>query len=132
MRRENEGTNAVLVPEKGLVSVQGQFSAAVVGPDNKVSFKKLELGSSTNGMRIVKSGLSGGEKIIVDGLQRVTDGATVDPHPAPPAAPPAGAAGAPGAPPAGSGAPAASPSPSPGASPPPPPPPSPSPAPAKK
>jgi membrane fusion protein, multidrug efflux system len=101
MRRESEGTNAVLVPEKALLSVQGQFSAAVVGPDNKVSFKKLELGSSTNGMRVVKSGLTGGEKVIVDGLQRVTDGASVDPHPAP------------ATPPAGSGAAAPNPNPSP-------------------
>ncbi|HTR49828.1 MAG TPA: efflux RND transporter periplasmic adaptor subunit [Kofleriaceae bacterium] len=81
IRRENEGKNAVVVPEKALLSVQGTYSAAVVGPDNKVAFHKLELGPSTGtGARIVTGGLSGGERVIVDGLQRVQDGATVVPH----------------------------------------------------
>jgi membrane fusion protein (multidrug efflux system) len=79
IRRQNEGQNAIIVPEKALLSVQGTYSVAVVGPDNKVSFKKLELGASVHGERIVLSGLAGGEHIIVDGLQRVTDGATVHP-----------------------------------------------------
>ncbi len=82
MRRENEGQNVVLVPEKALVSVQGTYSAAVVGADNKVTLKKLELGPSVAGNRVVLSGLVGGETIVVDGLQKVTDGATVAPHPA--------------------------------------------------
>ena len=79
IHRENEGKNVVVVPEKALLSVQGTYSAAVVGPDNKVKFQKLELGPSANGFRIVTSGLNGGENVIVDGLQRVQDGATVVP-----------------------------------------------------
>jgi membrane fusion protein (multidrug efflux system) len=82
MRRESEGQNAVIIPEKALVSVQGTYSAAVVGADNKVTLKKLELGSSVAGNRIVISGLVGGESIVIDGLQRVQDGVTVVPHPA--------------------------------------------------
>ena len=84
IRRENEGQGVVVVPEKALVSVQGTFSAAVVSADNKVTMHRLELGASLTGYRVVTKGLVGGEKIVVDGLQRVTDGATVDPHPAPP------------------------------------------------
>ena len=79
IRRESEGKDVVVVPEKALLAVQGTFSAAVVGADNKVQFKKLELGPSVAGQRVVLSGLAGGEKIVVDGLQRVTDGATVHP-----------------------------------------------------
>jgi membrane fusion protein, multidrug efflux system len=90
IRRENEGKNVVIVPEKALLSVQGVYSVAVVGADNKVKFARLELGPSSQGNRVVMSGLAGGERIIVDGLQRVTDGATVDAHPAP--APSAGSA----------------------------------------
>jgi membrane fusion protein (multidrug efflux system) len=82
IHRENEGKNVVIVPEKALLSVQGTFSAAVVGPDNKVKFQKLELGPSAPGVRVVLSGLNGGEKVIVDGLQKVQDGSTVVPHPA--------------------------------------------------
>lgn len=104
IRRENEGKDVVVVPEKALVSVQGTYSVAVIGADNKVQLRRLELGTSMQGVRLVTSGLVGGEHIVVDGLQRVTDGATVDPHPAPPPAapapPPGNPAQAPPAPPA--------------------------------
>jgi membrane fusion protein (multidrug efflux system) len=85
MHRDNEGKNVVVVPEKALVAVQGTYSVAVIGADNKVQFRRIDLGQSSQGFRVVTNGLAGGEKVIVDGLQRVTDGATVDPHPAPPA-----------------------------------------------
>ncbi|HEY1552029.1 MAG TPA: efflux RND transporter periplasmic adaptor subunit [Kofleriaceae bacterium] len=81
LRRANEGQNVVVVPEKALLSVQGTYSVAIVGADNKVTMKRVELGPSNNGERVVLKGLVGGEKIIVDGLQRVSDGATVAPHP---------------------------------------------------
>jgi membrane fusion protein (multidrug efflux system) len=119
IRRESEGKNVVIVPEKALLSVQGTFSAAVVDGENKVHFQKLELGPSVQGMRIVQAGLKGGEKIVVDGLQRVQDGAIVVPTAAPPAAagsaagaatPAAGSAGSAGSatPAAGSAAPSGS------------------------
>ncbi len=98
IRRENEGKGVVVVPEKALVSVQGSYSVAQIGPDNKIQMRRLELGAGTPGFRVVTSGLAGGEHIVVDGLQRVTDGAIVAPHPAPPAATPPGAGSA--APPA--------------------------------
>jgi len=110
IRRENEGKGAIVVPEKALVSVQGSYSVAEIGPDNKVQMRRIELGGGMPGFRLVTSGLSGGEHVVVDGLQRVTDGAVVVPHPAPPpaAAPPAGGAAGSAAPPAaGSAAPPA-------------------------
>jgi membrane fusion protein (multidrug efflux system) len=91
IRRENEGKDVVVVPEKALVSVQGSYSVAVIGAGNKVQLRRVELGAATQGVRLVTRGLDGGEHIVVDGLQRVADGATVDPHPAPPPTP-AGAA----------------------------------------
>jgi membrane fusion protein (multidrug efflux system) len=97
IRREDEGKGVVVVPEKALVSVQGSYSAAVIGDDNKVQLRRIELGAGTPGFRVVTSGLVGGEHIVVDGLQRVADGATVVPHPAPPP-------GTPATPPAGPGA----------------------------
>lgn len=108
IRRENEGKGVVVVPEKALVSVQGSYSVAEIGPDNKIQMRRLELGAGTPGFRVVTHGLSGGEHIVVDGLQRVTDGAIVAPHPAPPpaaagsAAPPAAGSAAPPAPTAAS------------------------------
>ena len=98
LRRANEGQNVVVVPEKALLSVQGTYSVAIVGTDNKVTLKRLELGPSNNGERVVLKGLVGGEKIVIDGLQRVSDGSTVAPHPAE-----AAGSGSPAPTPSGSG-----------------------------
>jgi membrane fusion protein (multidrug efflux system) len=121
IRREGEGTAALVVPEKALISVQGSYSLAVVGPDKKVSLKRVETGPSVRGFRIITSGVNEGDSIVVEGVQKASDGALVNPQPAPPpataastipaqggastSAPAPGAAGAPGA--AASAAPAA-------------------------
>lgn len=84
IQREDQGKGALAVPEKALISVQGSYSVAVVGDDNKVQLRKVELGASAKGLRIVTSGLKEGEKVVVDGTQKATDGATVAPKPAPP------------------------------------------------
>ncbi len=82
MKRGEEGRQVIAVPEKALISVQGTYSLAVVGTDNKVTLKHVELGPSANGLRVVVSGAAEGDRIVVDGTQRVTDGAVVAPHPA--------------------------------------------------
>jgi membrane fusion protein, multidrug efflux system len=82
MKRGEEGHQIIAVPEKALISIQGTYSVAVVSADNKVAFKHVELGPSTGGLRVVLSGVSDGERIVVDGTQRVTDGVVVAPHPA--------------------------------------------------
>ncbi|MDB4946091.1 MAG: efflux system, rane fusion protein CmeA [Labilithrix sp.] len=84
IQRVDEGKAVLAVPEKALVSVQGSYSLAVVGNDNKVSLRKVELGASAKGLRIVTKGIAEGEKVVVDGIQKATEGATVAPQPAPP------------------------------------------------
>jgi membrane fusion protein (multidrug efflux system) len=87
IRRTEAGHDELVVPEKALISVQGTYSVAVVGADNKVQLRKVELGPASHGTQIVTKGVVEGERIVVDGVQKVTDGATVDPKPAPEAAP---------------------------------------------
>jgi membrane fusion protein, multidrug efflux system len=86
IKRTSEGNGVIAVPEKALISVQGSYSVAVVGPDNKVQMRRVELGVATQGLRIVDKGLAEGDRIVVEGTQKVADGATVDPRPAPDAA----------------------------------------------
>lgn len=99
IRRENEGKNALVVPEKALISVQGTYSLGVVGEGNKVSLRRVDLGPSVRGYRIVTKGVDEGDRVVVEGQQKIADGATVVPQPAPPSslaaagsAPPAGSA----------------------------------------
>ena len=104
IKRRDAGHDVLVVPEKALVSVQGAYSVGVVGPDNKVQMRRVELGPSVQGLRVVTSGIAEGDKIVVDGVQKISDGALVDPKPAPP--PTAGSAAAAAAPVASAAAPA--------------------------
>jgi membrane fusion protein (multidrug efflux system) len=83
IRRQQAGQNVVAVPERALVSVQGSYSVGVVDPDKKVHLHRVEVGASVQGQRIIDKGLDEGERIVVDGVQRISDGALVDPRPMP-------------------------------------------------
>ncbi|MFZ3204343.1 MAG: efflux transporter periplasmic adaptor subunit, partial [Pseudomonas sp.] len=55
----------------------------VLDKDNAVQYRAVELGPKLEGLRIVRQGLSKGEKIVVNGLQRAFPGSTVDPQSVP-------------------------------------------------
>jgi len=95
IKRDNAGHDVIAVPERALISVQGQYSVGVVGPDNKVSLRPVVTGASVNGLRVIDKGLAEGDRLVVDGVQKISEGAVVDPRPAPDAS--AGSAAAPGA-----------------------------------
>ncbi len=78
MRRQNEGKDALLVPEKALIAVQGTYSVAVIGLDRKVHLRRVELGPSAQGSRVVNSGVGDGDRIVVEGVQKVSEGALVN------------------------------------------------------
>jgi membrane fusion protein, multidrug efflux system len=80
LRRQDAGQNALVVPEKALIQVQGTYSLAVVGADNKVQQRRVEVGPSTGELRIINSGVSAGERVVIEGLQQARDGATVNPQ----------------------------------------------------
>jgi len=77
MRRRDAGGDAIVVPENAVSQIQGTYSLAVVGPDSKVKLRRVEVGPSTGTSRIITSGVEPGERVVVDGLQKVSDGATV-------------------------------------------------------
>jgi membrane fusion protein (multidrug efflux system) len=83
MRRTDAGQGAVVVPEKALVQVQGTYSVAVVGKDDHVQVRHIEVGPTSGTLRVVSSGLTVGERVVVEGLQKANDGALVAPQPAP-------------------------------------------------
>jgi multidrug efflux system membrane fusion protein len=51
----------------------------VIGDDSKAEYREVVLGPSTEGLRVVSKGLKAGERIVVNGLQRVRPGAVVAP-----------------------------------------------------
>jgi len=78
----------------GVFVAHGDFSSkAFVRKDDKAEKRRVKLGQSTPAFASVTSGLTDGESVIVDGIQRVRPGQAVSPGPAPsPVQPPAGTA----------------------------------------
>ena len=83
IKRENAGHDVIAVPERALISVQGTYSVGVVGPENKVQLRPVGVGASMNGLRVIEQGVGEGDRVVVDGVQKISDGAVVDARPAP-------------------------------------------------
>jgi membrane fusion protein (multidrug efflux system) len=90
---------AIVIPQRAVRDLQGLSQVAVVGAEDKVTFKKVELGPATGSDYVVTAGLSPGERVVVEGLQKIRDGMVVKAAPppadatsvaAPPAPAPAG------------------------------------------
>ncbi|HEX9462626.1 MAG TPA: efflux RND transporter periplasmic adaptor subunit [Alphaproteobacteria bacterium] len=62
---------ALLVPDRAVGSDQSKKFVYVVGPDNKVAYRDVELGRQVLAQRIALKGVEPGDRVIVDGLQRV-------------------------------------------------------------
>ena len=69
---------AIMVSERAIGIDQGQHFVFVVDAENKVSFRRVEVGALRDGLRVINEGLTGDEWVIVNGLQRVRPGATVE------------------------------------------------------
>jgi membrane fusion protein (multidrug efflux system) len=74
----------VAIPRSAVLSDQQGDYVYTIGPDNKAVQRRIQLGQSTSTVASVLSGLSPGEKVIVEGLQRVRPGQPVAPGPASP------------------------------------------------
>ena len=83
IRREDAGHDVLVVPEKALISVQGSYSLGIVGPDDKVQLRRVDVGPNAQGVVIVTNGVAEGERVVVEGVQKIADGALVVPKPAP-------------------------------------------------
>jgi RND family efflux transporter MFP subunit len=71
---------AVLVNDSAIGTDQTVRYVLVVGKDDKVEYRPVQLGPVVDGLRVVESGLAAGETIVVNGLQRVRPGAQVAPQ----------------------------------------------------
>jgi multidrug efflux system membrane fusion protein len=74
-------TRALLVNERAVGTDQNKKFVLVVGEGNKAEYREVTLGGSVNGLRVVQRGLKAGERIVVNGLQRVRPGSLVQPQP---------------------------------------------------
>ena len=71
--------NALLVPQRSVTELQGGFQVAVVGPDNKVAIRNVKAGERLGSLWVIDEGLKPGERVVVEGVQKVREGQTVTP-----------------------------------------------------
>jgi RND family efflux transporter MFP subunit len=72
-------TQALLVTERAIGSDQGRKFVYIINDKDEVIFRPVQLGTTHDGLRVVTEGLTAGERVIIDGLQRVRPGSIVAP-----------------------------------------------------
>jgi RND family efflux transporter MFP subunit len=71
--------DALLIPQRAVTELQGQHQVAVVGTDNKVSIHTVTVGDRVGSMWVISDGLKPGDRVITEGVQKVAEGAPVNP-----------------------------------------------------
>jgi len=73
-------TGALLVPQRAVTEMQGLYNVAVVKDDDTVEIRSVETAQRIGNLWIIDSGLAPGERVVVEGVQKVRPGAMVDPE----------------------------------------------------
>jgi len=76
-------SGALLVPQRAVTELQGAHRVAVVGSDDKVAFRAVSVGERVGNQWIITDGVKPGERVVVEGLLKVRDGAPVTVQSAP-------------------------------------------------
>jgi len=78
--------DGIAVPQRAVQISNEEASVLIVGPDDIVTKRTIELGGQSNGKWVVQSGLKPGDRVIIDGWMKVQPGQKVAPRQAKPAA----------------------------------------------
>jgi len=71
--------NSIVVPERAVSELQGRNFVWIIGDDNKATQRTVQVGESLGGNLVISEGLKPGERIVTEGLQKVREGAPVQP-----------------------------------------------------
>jgi len=71
---------AAVVAQRAVTELQGSYQVALVGDGNKVTIRTVRMGERSGSMWVVEEGLRPGERVIVEGLQKVRSGVVVNPR----------------------------------------------------
>jgi len=73
--------SALLIPQAAVIDQQGSYLVNVVGTDDRVAVRPVQVGERTGTMWVIKEGLKTGERVVVEGQQNLRPGAPVKPKP---------------------------------------------------
>ncbi len=73
--------DALVVPQRAVTQLQGIYEVATVDPQNRAHIRPVTVGDQIDSSWVIEKGLHAGELVIVEGAQKVKEGAMVRPHP---------------------------------------------------
>jgi membrane fusion protein (multidrug efflux system) len=73
--------DALLIPQRAVNEVQGEYQVVVLSGDNKAEFRSVEVGERSGGDWIITKGLELNERVVVEGFQRLRNGMPVSAKP---------------------------------------------------
>jgi membrane fusion protein (multidrug efflux system) len=74
--------NALLLPQRAVQELQGQYEVAVVGPGDKIAVRKVDVGERVGSYWVIEQGIKPSDRIVIEGLQDIKTGQTVQTKPA--------------------------------------------------
>lgn len=74
-------TNALIVPQRAVVQLQGSYQVTIVGETNTAHLQPVTVGEQIGSDWIIESGLKPGDRVVVEGTQKAKEGAVVNPKP---------------------------------------------------
>ena len=69
--------DSILVPQRAVSELQGSYQVAVVAPDNKIHIQAVRVGDRSGNQWVIEEGLRTGDRVVVEGIQKVREGLTV-------------------------------------------------------
>jgi membrane fusion protein (multidrug efflux system) len=79
VRVKTSRDSAIIIPSKAITEQMGEYFVFVVGDSNKAVQTKITIGRRLSDRTFINNGLTEGQKIVTDGVQKVKDGAVVNP-----------------------------------------------------
>ena len=73
--------DALLVPQRAVTELQGGYQVAVVDKDDVVHIRPVKAGVRSGELWVIDEGLSSGERVVAEGIQKVKEAMKVSPKP---------------------------------------------------
>jgi membrane fusion protein (multidrug efflux system) len=74
-------TNALLVPQRAVTELQGTYQVTLMNETNTVHLQSVSVGDQIGSNWLIKSGLKPGDRVVIEGTQKVKEGQVVNPKP---------------------------------------------------
>jgi len=73
--------NAILIPQRAVTELQGDYQVDVLDSGNKIEIRSVKPAERIDNLWVIDEGLKPGEKVVVEGVQKVSQGMAVNPQP---------------------------------------------------